>query len=145
MTLSRPIAALSLISLLAAPVLAQQAGPRIDTAISSDSKETMAEKTSFSQTTPKIFVFYMMADAVKGTRVKAAWIADKVDGYDPNNKFDESNATSPGGTYWGAFSYPRPGAAWPLGQYRVDLSVDGKVVKSVKFKIEKPDEPKKAS
>ncbi len=137
MTLRLTLLALA-VSLLAAPsALAQKPGARVDTVITSDSKETMAERSVFPPSQPKVYVFYMMADAPKGTKVKVVWVAENVEGYDANKKFSETQTTSQGGTYWGAFSFSRPDPAWPLGTYRVDILVDGTLAQSARFKIQK--------
>ena len=59
----------ALVALGLAPALVAQEGGRIDTAIASDSRETMAERSSFPPTQPKIYVFAMVADAPPDTPV----------------------------------------------------------------------------
>ncbi len=85
-----------LFSLALAPALVGQEKGRIDTAIASDSRETMEEKKSFPPTQAKIYVFAMVADAPKDTPVKAVWIAEKVEGQKPDTKFAERTTKFPG-------------------------------------------------
>ena len=134
----RHIALVLAVSFLAAiSAAAQKTGARIDTAITSDSRETMAERTVFPPTQGKVYVFYMMVDATRGQKVRAIWIAEKADGMPPNKSFSEVETSSAGGTYWGSFSYPKPkDGPWPIGAYRVEIQVDGVVAANAKFKIQ---------
>jgi hypothetical protein len=125
-----------LVSLALAPALAaQEEKGRIDTAIASDSRETMAERASFPPTQPKIYIFAMVADAPKDTPVKAVWIAEKCAGVDPNTKFAESTTRFPGGATWIPFSYSKPTANWAPGNYRVELYLGKDLASTVKFTI----------
>lgn len=138
MTLRPAVLALAASFLVTAPLLAQKPGGKVDTILTSDSKETMAERVVFPPTQPKIYVFYMMADATKGQKVKAVWVAEQVEGMKKNEVFSEVETSSAGGTYWGSFSYPKPkDAPWPVGSYRVDILIDGSVASNTKFKIQK--------
>ncbi len=128
---------LAMAFLAAVSAAAQNPGARIDTAITSDSRETMAERTVFPPTQGKVYVFYMMVDATKGQKVKAIWIAERADGMPPNKSFSEVETSSAGGTYWGSFSYPKPkDGHWPIGAYRVEILVDGTLAANARFKIQ---------
>ena len=124
-----------LVSLVLAPALVAQEKGRIDTAIASDSRETMEEKKSFPPTQAKIYVFAMVADAPKDTPVKAVWIAEKVDGQKPDTKFAERTTKFPGGATWIPFSYSKPDPHWASGNYRVELYLGGDLAATVKFAI----------
>lgn len=125
----------ALVALALAPaVVAQEAG-RIDTAIASDSRETMAERSSFPATQPKIYVFAMVADAPKDTPVKAVWIAEKCAGVAPNTKFAETTTRFPGGATWIPYSYSKPNPQWATGSYRVELYLGKDLAATVKFTV----------
>ena len=126
-----------LVALALAPALVAQEGGRIDTAIASDSRETMAEKTSFPPTQPKIYVFAMVADAPQGTPVKAVWIAEKCEGQPPNTKFAETTTKFPGGATWIPYSYSKPNPQWASGAYRVELYLGKQLAATVKFSVTK--------
>jgi len=132
---SRPALALALLvtALAAAP---RAAAEKFEMAVATDSKEVVSAHDSFGQSTARIYVIYKIAVA-KATRVKAAWVTEKVEGYQDNNKFGESGSNLEAGSYMSSFSYSRPGAAWPAGAYRVDLYVDDKLEKSVRFRVTK--------
>lgn len=124
-----------LFSLALAPALVGQEKGRIDTAIASDSRETMEEKKSFPPTQAKIYVFAMVADAPKDTPVKAVWIAEKVEGQKADTKFAERTTKFPGGATWIPFSYSKPDPQWATGNYRVELYLDKELAATVKFAI----------
>jgi hypothetical protein len=121
---------------LASALAAQEEKGRIDTAIASDSRETMAERVSFPPTQPKIYIFAMVADAPKDTPVKAVWIAEKCAGVDPNTKFAESTMKFPGGATWIPYSYSKPNPQWAPGNYRVELYLGKDLASTVKFTID---------
>jgi len=121
--------------LVLAPALVAQEAGRIDTAIASDSRETMAERTSFPPTQPKIYVFAMVADAPKDTPVKAVWIAEKCEGVAANTKFAETTTKFPGGATWIPYSYSKPNPSWAPGNYRVELYLGKDLAATVKFSI----------
>ncbi len=126
-----------LVSLALAPALAaQEEKGRIDTAIASDSRETMAERASFPPTQPKIYIFAMVADAPKDTPVRAVWIAEKCAGVDPNTKFAESTTKFPGGATWIPYSYSKPNPQWAPGSYRVELYLGKELATTVRFTID---------
>lgn len=125
---------LATLALAPAVVVAQESG-RIDTAIASDSRETMAERTSFPATQPKIYVFAMVADAPKDTPVRAVWIAEKCAGVAPNTKFAETTAKFPGGATWIPYSYSKPNPQWAVGAYRVELYLGKDLAATVKFTV----------
>jgi hypothetical protein len=126
-----------LVSLALAPALVAQEKGRIDTAIASDSRETMAERASFPPTQAKIYIFAMVADAPAGTPVKAVWIAEKCEGVNPNTKFAESTTKFPGGATWIPYSYSKPNPQWAPGNYRVDLYLASELAATVKFSVTK--------
>ena len=119
---------------LAPALVAQEAG-RIDTAIASDSRETMAERASFPPTQPKIYIFAMVADAPKDTLVKAVWIAEKCAGVAANTKFAETTTKFPGGATWIPYSYSKPNPQWAPGAYRVELYLGKDLAATVKFSV----------
>jgi hypothetical protein len=124
-----------LVSLALAPALAAQEKGRIDTAISSDSRETMAERNTFPPTQAKIYIFAMVADAPKDTLVKAVWIAEKCEGVNANTRFAETTTKFPGGATWIPYSYSKPNPQWAPGTYRVELFLGKELASTVKFQI----------
>jgi hypothetical protein len=127
----------TLLAIPARPLLAEP--PRYDTVMTTDNRETMDEKSTFGVATPKVYVIYLAADMVAGTKLKVVWYAEKCDGVEQNSKMTESETLSKAGTYWGAFSYAKPTIAggWPTGTYRVELFMGGSLAKTLRFKVVK--------
>ena len=118
---------------------ARIAGPHLKLAMVTTDKYSRTEQTVFSSDYPRIFAVYQVADAAQGTKMKAVWFADKVEGLEAKTRITEGESTfSAKGEYMGAFSCPRPPKGWSAGTYLVELSVDGAVRKTLAFRVEKP-------
>jgi hypothetical protein len=118
--------------LLAGTAIAQK--PHIERAVASDQRQSLDEHSILDSETPKVYVVYTLHEAPRGARVRAVWWIEKAEGYS-GTKLDEVETQARGDAYMGAFSYGRPTRGWPLGTYRVDLFVDGRLDKSVRFQI----------
>lgn len=119
--------------LFAAPLYA---APHFTDIVVSDSKEGDAVDT-FSATTAKIFVHADMFDIEKGSKMSGTWIAVDTHGAaPPNYKIDSADLVADGVVNTAIFSLSKPNKGWPIGKYRVELSVDGKVVGSASFAVE---------
>jgi hypothetical protein len=116
----------------------QAAGPHFKLAMVTIDKYSRNEKTVFPSDFPRIFAVYQVADAAQGTKLKAVWIVEKVEGLEAKTKITESESTfSAKGEYMGAFSCPRPPQGWLAGTYLVELSLNGAVRKTLTFRVEK--------
>jgi hypothetical protein len=141
----KSIAFLLLTTVLWAPAVsaseenpARAAGPRFKLAMLTTDKNSRNEKTVFAPDSPRIFAVYQVVDAAQGTKLKAVWFAEKVEGIEAKTKLTESESTfSAKGEYMGAFSCPKPPRGWPAGSYLVELSLDGGVRKTLAFRVEK--------
>lgn len=124
------------LTLLLAPV-SLGAEPRFERLICSDSLWASTEKTVFRPDTQRVFVLYTLVDAVRGTRLRAVWYAQKVEGIIENLKCaDLSTETGDGSRQMGNFSYSRPPRGWPAGVYRVELFINEKQAKTLTFRVE---------
>jgi hypothetical protein len=96
-------------------------------------------QTVFAPDAPKIVLHAQIQDMPKGAKVSADWIAVKTNAAPANYKIDsatyELDNDMPTGE--ATFDLSRPNAGWPVGDYRVDVSINGKVVKSPEFKVAK--------
>jgi uncharacterized RDD family membrane protein YckC len=110
--------------------------PRYTDLVLSDAKEGNA-KATFKPDTPKIFLRSKLVDMPSGTRLKADWVAVKVVGAPPNYTIDTTELKTGAMTNLANFSFSKPNAGWPVGDYRVDLFVDGKPATKVPFKVVK--------
>lgn len=86
-------------------------------------------------------IFYVVGDinhAPAGTFVEAKWLATQIEGYEANeliyeqtiNDFTEEDFT---GTIYFQLSNDD---GWPVGDYKVDLYLDGNFVETVPFSVQ---------
>jgi hypothetical protein len=115
---------------------AMAAEARFEKVFCADSRWAAEGQSEFIAATPKIYVLYDVVNVAPGTRLRAAWYAEKVEGVAENDKFsDVSTRTGVGGHFLGCFSHTRPPRGWPVGLYRVELSIDDRASKTVSFRI----------
>jgi hypothetical protein len=88
--------------------------------VNSDTKEPVNLTTTFSPTDKIVHCVVKMANAPDGTKLKARWIAVKVEGTEPNYKIDEADITSNSATYVDFSLTPGQGGL-PPGDYKVDI------------------------
>lgn len=117
----------------AAPVYAAEV--KYSDLVLSDEKDGAAKQV-FTPTTPKIFLRAKLTGMPRGTKLKAAWIAEKTKVAPPNYQIDATELTVGMIDNRADFSLSKPNAGWPPGDYRVDLSANGKVVNDVRFKVQ---------
>jgi hypothetical protein len=109
--------------------------PRLDALVMSE-KKGGGHQTTFAPRTPKIFLTGNLLEAPQGTKVKSVWHAEKTVAAPPNYVIDSAEVTVGAGKnpridFW----MVKPNAGWPVGDYRVDLLVNGKKTTEVKFKV----------
>ncbi|MES2190693.1 MAG: hypothetical protein V4454_11250 [Pseudomonadota bacterium] len=113
------------------------AAPAFGEIIVSDDRTATESDDGFEKTTAKIFVLAELKDAPSGTRVASSWVAVNTNGVAPNNfVIDTAELTTTAGMNKITFNLSKPNAGWPLGSYRVDLSINGAKKGEVKFKVE---------
>ena len=114
-----------------------QAAPHFADVTVSDSEDGDATET-FAPATPKIFVHAGLVDVARGSQVSSDWIAEDTQGVAPANYKIDSVALDTGLlTNVVTFALSKPNAGWPVGKYRVDLLIDGKVAGVARFKVSK--------
>jgi hypothetical protein len=114
-----------------------QAAPHFADIVISDSEDGDATET-FAPATPKIFLHAGLVDVARGSKITSDWIAEDTGGVAPANYKIDSVTFDTGmlsNTVTGSLS--KPNAGWPVGKYRVDLSIDGKVAGTAHFKVSK--------
>jgi|SRR5450432_1977376 len=99
---------------------------------SDDSDESM---DVFTPDTPKIFLKAELVDVPGGAKLTGTWIAEKTDAAPPNYKIDSVDLTVGTLMNVATFSLSKPNAGWPIGDYRVELFIDGKPVTKARFKV----------
>jgi hypothetical protein len=94
--------------------------------------------TTFSSDTPQIYVRWQGRRLRTGGKVKAVWIAENIgEDFPQDYKVDEASATVESQNAHGIFVLARPEDGWAIGDYRVELYVDGVLVDAPKLKIVK--------
>jgi D-serine deaminase-like pyridoxal phosphate-dependent protein len=105
--------------------------------ILSSEKDAKATEGTFAADTAKLFVSADLTDDVKSnSKINVAWIAVDTGGAAPANfKIDESNFDAGVIDNHIDASLSKPDQGWPVGAYKVILSVNGKSMESVDFSI----------
>lgn len=108
-----------------------------EASLSSDEKGKSSARsaTSFPAATKKIYVHFEDDLAVKGDKLRVVWIAEDAKPYPKGKKITENASTMPGPGTIGSYYLPADGL--PAGKYDAQLSVNGKVVKDLKFAVTK--------
>jgi hypothetical protein len=85
-------------------------------------------------------VFYAVADlknAPQGTVLEAKWIAVNVEGYDANFEFQTQPLDITEETFTGTIYFQLSNDnGWPVGDYKVDLYLNGELKQSVTFNVQ---------
>jgi hypothetical protein len=96
-------------------------------------------QTVFAPDTPKIVLHAEIFEMPVGTRLTATWIAVKTEAAPANYKIESADVeikqavASDETSFW----LTKPTAGWPVGDYKVDLSINGQVATSVSFEVAK--------
>jgi hypothetical protein len=108
-----------------------------DNIILSAAEDAEATETNFSPETAKIFVSADLTDEVKsGSKVTVSWIAVDTGGAAPANyKIDEVDLDINMIDNHVNSALSRPNSGWPVGDYEVVFSVDGKPMEAVDFSV----------
>jgi hypothetical protein len=92
--------------------------------------------TRFAPTQESFFLTFTYSDVEPGAEFRAVWYAvDVGSAAEPNSEIDEVTATAPNRDGSGSFSLRRSSAQWPVGQYKVELYLDGELVAEVPFSV----------
>ena len=95
-----------------------------------DTKQT----TMYSPSDKTFYCFFDLNNAPDSTVVKGAWTAVSAQGVDANYAIDSAEITGSDNTYY--FKLDRSTDAWPVGKYKIDLYIDGKLVQTVEFEVQ---------
>jgi len=87
----------------------------------------------FSPSDKTFYCFFDLNNAPDSTVIKSVWTAVSADGVDPNYEIDSAEVTGGDNTYF--FKLDRSADSWPVGQYKVDLYIDAKLVQTLTFEV----------
>lgn len=94
------------------------------------------EKTDvFPVDSPEIFCSVKLSNAPANTQVKAVWVYIQGENKDLKNHTINEYSLTADGTRYISLSLTRPTKGWPVGDYVVKLSVDGKEKLTAPFKV----------
>ena len=96
-------------------------------------------QTVFTPDTAKIVLHAKILDMPAGTKLTAAWIAVKTDVAPANYEIisAEVETKQAAASDEAEFFLTKPDTGWPIGDYKVDLSINGQVATSITFKVAK--------
>lgn len=89
----------------------------------------------FGVNTPEIYCSVKLSNAPDETEVLSEWVYVKGEAEGITDYTIDSVAITTDGTRYLYFSIPRPDAGWPVGEYLLNLYVDGKEEVSVSFTV----------
>lgn len=101
--------------------------------LSSDKDDTQ-QTTVYAVDAPGFFCYFDLNNAPDSTVVKGTWTLVSAEGYEANSEIDSAEITGGSNTYY--FSLDRSGDSWPVGKYKIDLYIDGKMVQTVEFEVQ---------
>jgi len=89
----------------------------------------------FQPDSPSIHAVLVLEGAKAGSKVQGTWVSvDAIEA--PNYQIDSSEVlTKAEGDARVHFQISKPQKGWPVGKYRLDVSVDGKFVTSITFSV----------
>jgi hypothetical protein len=89
----------------------------------------------FNSDSPEIHAVAVLDDVSPGTRLKGTWVA--IDAIaTPNYEIDSTIIViKESGEVRAHFSISKPNSGWPVGNYRLDFYIDGKLVTATPFAI----------
>ena len=104
-------------------------------AVSGDGTVPVNITDRFQPDTPSVHAVLVLEGAKAGTKVQGTWVS--VDAIErPNYQIDSSEVvTKAQGDARVHFEISKPQKGWPVGNYRLDVSVDGKFITSIPFSV----------
>jgi hypothetical protein len=81
--------------------------------------------------------FYLLGEltgAPGEVKLKAAWTAVAIEGYEPNSPIDSAYLNMENGPF--TFYLKKSQAGWPVGKYKVDLYMDEQLYQTLEFQVE---------
>ncbi len=106
----------------------------IDNAHMSADEADTQQTTSYAPDAPAFYCYFDLNNAPDDTVVKGTWTLVSAEGYDPNQEIDSAEITGSDNTYY--FSLGGGEDPWPVGQYKIDLYLNGELVQTVNFSVE---------
>lgn len=93
--------------------------------------------TKFLSNQPKIHAYWKGRGLEAGDRVGIRWLVEDVGLGQKESEITGASATVYKSDDKGSFALARPADGWPLGKYRCEVYLSGKIQASIDFTIEK--------
>ena len=132
-----PTRVLSIFCGLALATAALAAEPHFGNLVFTADADSKIAKEVFATDTPKIYLHVQFKDVAPDSKLTATCIAEKTDAAPLNYKINSADFTAKRGMGEATFALNKPSAGWPVGEYRVELSINGKVATSDHFTVTK--------
>lgn len=114
---------------------AYAAGPTFGQVVVGTTENATRSDVSFPADAPKLVVQAQLSDDPPGTKVSALWIAEKTNAAPGDYHITTTSLTMDGRGHVAIFSLSKPNAGWPVGLYRVELSINDKPPMMVPFTV----------
>jgi len=120
--------------MLAIAPLAYAAG--FENVVISAEKDAAESATTFAPDTPDIYLSADLVDVANGAKVSVSWVSVDSHGAAPPN-FNIATVDIPidKGQNKINSDLSKPTSGWPVGTYRVDISIDGTAAEAAAFEI----------
>ncbi len=102
--------------------------------IDPNTQKALTKTDRFLPDTPMIYATALLSDAPEDTMVTATWTYTE-DG----TKIASVDVLSTKASQYISFSLSRPDNGFPVGQYQVELAIDGKRAETLRFVVEEPE------
>jgi hypothetical protein len=93
-----------------------------------------AQTTVYTPDVSSFYCYFDLNNAPDDTVVKSVWTLISAEGYDANQEIDSAEMTGGDNTYY--FALDRASDPWPVGQYKIDLYLNDKLVETVNFDVQ---------
>ncbi len=94
--------------------------------------------STFKMSDTDIYLFFQTNNLPANTHIRSEWFFVNAE-EGKEDKKGEFNITSDGTMSSGTFTFTRPEEGWQIGEYKVKLYFNGKLMKNISFTIETPD------
>jgi hypothetical protein len=92
---------------------------------------------SVPKTAAQLKFHFEVSGQIAGSVARGTWIAENVgEVAPPNYQIDSAELSLQGSPVNGSFSLSQPDQGWPIGQYRLEISVGGNIVHTERFSIQ---------
>ena len=107
--------------------------------------KALGVRNEFNALSPEIHAVVQLKDVKEGSELKGSWISVDAIG-EPNYVIKSSTLNFEAkGDATAHFMISRPANGWPIGNYKLDLYIDGKIAGTTPFTVSKTAQPESSS